>query len=1257
MQPFAPYLRLVNWVLKLKLFILCCLLANTLAGQALFEENKGQWRSEVLYRCRLQNGALLIEKNSLTWVLYDNSGMQHPNTATDTRSKSSKGLDFSVPAYLPNQKGHAYRVDFVGANTNSVIQPERQVEQYYNYFMGSDQSQWAGHVRAFEALRIKNIYPGIDLELTSSEGQFFKYNFYLNAGVDISQIKLRYSGTDGLSIKQGRLLIKTSINTVTEEPPLAWLTDGSKVNICYKITDSTLSFSSSKNIFDQALTIDPKVVFSSFSGSTSDNFGFTATYDNAGNGYSGGIVFGGSAGAIFPVTLGAFQTSYANGTANGQDIGLLKYSPDGTGVVWVSYLGGSLNEQPHSLVVNSKNELLVFGTTFSTNFPVTTGVIQATNRGESDIFITKISTDGSTITASTYLGGFERDGLNGTLTTSNKNNSPLGWNYGDIYRGEVNVDENDDVYIASCTESDNIPVKGNLHQSFLGKQDGCVFKLNANLSQVIWGYLVGGNEYDACYGIFPAVDGSVYVCGGSNSATLNMANNTGAYQSGNAGGTSDGFILALTKSGSITAASFAGTGGSDQAYLVQADKYGFPYIYGQTTSDNWKVTPPIYSNFKGKQFITKFDKSLSNILRSTVFGAGRATTDISPSAFLVDKCERVFVSGWGGEVNDNPHGHGGRTTNMPLTANAFQSNTDGSDFYLAVFNKNMDDLLYATYFGGTVKKPNGEVMAEHVDGGTSRFDYEGKVYQSVCAGCGGSSAFPTTPGAFSRVNKSTNCNNALFKIDFENLNYKPQSSDGIVEGFATDTIIYTLTAADQDKYDSLYLVRNGNIFGPPTAPDFAIMPETSGIGIVSSTFSWKTGCEHISNDTYYVNIIIHDNNACPKSDTGYATIKILVKEPPLIKPPDVVCVAHVDDKTVKVSWDALDDSRYFSYYLLYRRDPVGKTIVIDTIFKNGKKELFDKNTPNHQIWNYCYFMQGVNICGRFGDTSYKACSADEFQKPIDSSYVYTATVEENKFIRINWKTSTEPDFGSYLLFKSSSGIKNFSALYRSFYNLTDTTFLDSTVNVKDSSYCYTLKVTDKCGHISRYSNMGCTIVLKGESKPYLHDLYWNPYIDWKKGVSRYEIYRADSVDNKFEHIDRIWSPVVYYPDTTMFYDWGIYTYQIVAKEAPGGYAAQSMSNQVQLVQKPLLWVPSAFSPNDDGLNDQWGYMPVFVKDFHLKVFNRWGELVHQTHDKHQQWDGSFRNKVFDNNLYIWVVTYTGFDNSMHSQRGKVLTID
>ncbi|MGD0711816.1 MAG: PKD domain-containing protein, partial [Bacteroidales bacterium] len=140
---------------------------------------------------------------------------------------------------------------------------------------------------------------------------------------------------------------------------------------------------------------------------------------------------------------------------------------------------------------------------------------------------------------------------------------------------------------------------------------------------------------------------------------------------------------------------------------------------------------------------------------TSVFGAGKGCPDVSPTAFLVDVCNNIYLSGWGGPVLS---GFGG-TSGLPISASAFQTTTDNNDYYFLVISEDASTMKYATYFGS----PH---AYEHVDGGTSRFDRKGLIYQGVCGGCGGYSDFPTTAGAWSNTNNSTNCNNAVIKFDF-----------------------------------------------------------------------------------------------------------------------------------------------------------------------------------------------------------------------------------------------------------------------------------------------------------------------------------------------------------------------------------------------------------------------------------------------------------------------------------------------------------
>src|SRR5690606_6274429 len=99
---------------------------------------------------------------------------------------------------------------------------------------------------------------------------------------------------------------------------------------------------------------------------------------------------------------------------------------------------------------------------------------------------------------------------------------------------------------------------------------------------------------------------------------------------------------------------------------------------------------------------------------------GQGNEDISPSAFLVSNCGQIYFSGWGGMVNHYAQAPASTTAGLPVTPDAFQATTDGSDFYLMVLEQDAASLAYGTYFGGAQSM-------EHVDGGTSRFDKHGTV--------------------------------------------------------------------------------------------------------------------------------------------------------------------------------------------------------------------------------------------------------------------------------------------------------------------------------------------------------------------------------------------------------------------------------------------------------------------------------------------------------------------------------------------------
>ncbi len=729
--------------------------------QLRFYENKGQWDEHITYRTDIPGGRLLLEKNAFYYFLFsanDVAQVHHPDNKAVT------------------VHGHSFRQEFVAANTNTKLTAQKPFADYANYFLGNNPRYWASGVKIYSQVTYNNVYDNIDLIIYTQQAQQLKYDWIVKPGADVTKIKVRYKGTDDLYVQNGELHIQLTTGTMAEEKPFAYqLVNGFKkpVKCSFVLTGNEVSFDLPDG-YDksQPLVIDPNIVFSTYTGATGDNWGYTATYDPQGSMYLGGYVNNDFPGAVYPTTPGAFQTTWGGGTGmsnsatmppgsgNGIgyacDMGITKFSPDGTQLVYSTYIGGNDNETPHSLVVDPLGNLVIYGVSYSPNYPVTANAYDNSYNGDGDIVVTKLNPTGTALIGSTYIGGSGMDGIN--YDPEEFTSGRLKRNYGDQNRGEVNVDAANNIYIASCTQSFNFPVTGGALQStYGGSQDGCAFKLSTDCSALQWCTYLGGSTDDACYSLDIGPNGTLYVAGGTMSN--NFPTTSGALHTGYMGGLYDGFVAQINATGTqLLSSSYIGTSGNDQVYFVKLDGAGNVYFVGQTTG-SYPVQNATYSNPNSGQFISKVNPALNSVIYSTVFGSGNGSPNISPTAFLVDTCENVYVAGWGTN-NSSFTGFFNNMYNMPLTSDAMKSTTDGTDFYFFVMSKNAQGILYGSYFGGNQS-------IEHVDGGTSRFDKRGVIYQAICAGCGGNSFTPTTPSnVWSPTNQSSNCNELGLKIEF-----------------------------------------------------------------------------------------------------------------------------------------------------------------------------------------------------------------------------------------------------------------------------------------------------------------------------------------------------------------------------------------------------------------------------------------------------------------------------------------------------------
>ncbi|NCP46376.1 MAG: hypothetical protein GW818_08160, partial [Flavobacteriales bacterium] len=519
-----------------------------------FTQNAGQLNQKVKYHCKLHIGDIYFEKNKFTFDMYSAEDIEQLDKIRhqpDLRNAFGK-KPFKI-------RKHAYSMEFLGSNLSTEIIATNKLSYNKNYIKGNNPSNWYSDVYSYEKITYLNTYNNINVDVYSAN-DYLKYDFIVKKGGNPKDIKVEYENVNAIKLKNGILEITLSTGIVKELAPIAYQNiNGKKVDVAcsFILEGKKLSFNlpNSYNLgYD--LIIDPTWIFSTLTGSSADNWGFTATYDANGNFYGGGIAFGSG----YPVSVGAYDILFGGNV----DAVITKFNPTGTSIVYSTFIGGNNADQPHSLITDADSNLIILGVTSSTDFPTTALSFDQTFNGGTnftedgitygngtDIFVTKLNNTGTGLIGSTYLGGSSNDGFS--------LNANLKYNYADHARGEVILDANNDVYIASSTFSNNFPTTlGVYSQTPFGGYDGVVAKLSTNLGALTWSTYVGGSGGDAAYSIrVDDVNNATFVCGGTTSSNLGATTGViGPTFSGSV----DGFIAKFNNTnGSLAALTYVGT--------------------------------------------------------------------------------------------------------------------------------------------------------------------------------------------------------------------------------------------------------------------------------------------------------------------------------------------------------------------------------------------------------------------------------------------------------------------------------------------------------------------------------------------------------------------------------------------------------------------------------------------------------------------------------------------------------------------------
>lgn len=483
--------------------------------------------------------------------------------------------------------------------------------------------------------------------------------------------------------------------------------------------------------------------------------------------------------------------------------------------------------------------------------------------------------------------------------------------------------------------------------------------------------------------------------------------------------------------------------------------------------------------------------------------------------------------------------------------------------------------------------------------------------------------------------------------------------DADYEIYETDTLCFTISATDPDG-DSIYMYHYGEVFPQSpaaglTAP-FAISHDTVGTANVSTDFCWYTTCGQARDSVYRLQYEITDNG-CPMPLLAVGKITIRVKNIPKIERPNLLCL-EMTDSLVRIHKSPQPEiiARFFDVFSLYRSVNGGPFQLLLQSSDPAALILSDSLVNDPLNNDYCYYITGTNTCGEESPVSDTLCTLSQANRK--EQYIKTATVVPGDIsIDIQWEDFPDGSNSTYVIERRFGGS---GTPWEELIRLTGYTpyhYTDYAVFPDKYAYCYRIKNYDFCQNESPYSKEACTILLEGTSEQFSNQLQWSPYSDWAGGVGDYELNRSSEGSGfNFYAVTSGPPALLSYTDEDLDTDFGLNHYVVYAHEGSGSYLATSRSNEIELTQPPLVYIPSAFSPNGDIKNEKWFPRYSFVKEMKIRIYNRWGQQVFEAIKDEEGWDGSYEGKPAPEGVYCYKITYTGFNEVQSTQKTGIITL-
>jgi hypothetical protein len=625
-----------------------------------FTENRGQLNNKV--RFYEQGGGVWFSDSSVWFEFRDERSINSQLSSNIDPESIMVTNDWRT--MNRKYKSIVLKQEFIDSNQ---VQPigKKQLDWNNNYFYGNDSKKWYTNVPNYAEIYYENLYDGIDLRYYTDESGL-KYDLIVHPGVNPEQIKIKWKGAERLDIHNHKdLIIETPIKNIIDGDLFIYqINDGYKnsINGKFKLINSHEYGFDIQDDYDTSknLIIDPiiKLEYSTYIGGTNAEVGNEVVVDTAGN----AIITGYTKSTNFPTTAGAKDITYNGGN---YDVFVFKLNPDGSKPIFSTFIGGGNEERGYDIDIDSTGNTYITGFTQSSDFPTTASGYDTSHNGNSDVFVFKLNSNGSTLIYSTFIGDI---------------NAETGWG--------ITIDSLGNAFVTGNTGSLNFPTTiGAYSTSKTGNSDIFVLKLNQTGSKLLYSTYIGGSSFN--YGISIDVDsnGNAFITGSTQSSNFPVS--TWASDTSYNGGL-DGFVLKLNKTGSkLLFSTYIGGSNHDRTQNLIVDGTGNALIIGYTWSSTFPTTKGAYDrtlNGSVDAYIVKFNHNGSKLIFSTFLGGNSNDEGYDID---IDSQGNVYSIGLT------------RSTDFPVTQDAYDTSIIGQEVFVTKLDQNGSAVLYSTFIGGS----------------------------------------------------------------------------------------------------------------------------------------------------------------------------------------------------------------------------------------------------------------------------------------------------------------------------------------------------------------------------------------------------------------------------------------------------------------------------------------------------------------------------------------------------------------------------